>query len=76
MGGQLPEFNIGVAVMILAINPSGKISEKERLRLESMGILPGTEISILTKGAGSLIVAVGDSRVILQREVAENIVVA
>jgi len=71
MNGQLREFEIGRAALVVAVD----LSEKERLRLESMGILPGVEISVLARGAGPLIVAVGDSRVMIEADIAERILV-
>ena len=58
--------------MILAVD----VEEKERARLESLGLLPGVEINILARGAGPLLVAVGESRVVIERDIADGIIVA
>lgn len=71
MSSQLLEFNIGQPMLVLAVN----VEEKQRLRLESMGILPGVEISVIAKGAGPLIVAAGESRVMIEEDIAKNIIV-
>lgn len=47
-----------------------------RVRMASMGIRPGAEISIISRGAsGSRIVRVGDARLSIARELAASIVV-
>jgi|GEM_PF-4158845 len=71
MSTPLHDSQAGESSLVVAVN----LEEKERLRLESMGILPGVEISVLTKGLGPLIVAVGDSRVMVERNIAKNIIV-
>jgi len=71
MSGQLLAFKANEPALVLAVN----LEEKQRLRLESMGILPGAEISILAKGVGPLIVAVGESRVMIEQDIAANIIV-
>jgi len=71
MSSQLQEFQVGEPALILAVN----LEEKERRRLESLGVLPGAEISVLARGLGPMIVAVGDSRVMIEQDIAENIIV-
>lgn len=71
MSCQLHDIRIGESALILAVD----LGEKERLRLESMGILPGVEVSILAKGTGPIIVVAGDSRVMIEHEIASKIIV-
>ncbi|MGE4292138.1 MAG: ferrous iron transport protein A [Desulfovibrio sp.] len=49
---------------------------KAGARLESMGIIPGIEVDVLNNGRGPLIVSVGDGRIIIERGVAEKVLVA
>lgn len=45
-----------------------------RVRMESMGLRPGAEVSLLSRSAsGSRIVKVGDARLTLARELARSI---
>lgn len=71
MSSKLHDFQVGESALVVAVD----LEEKERLRLESMGILPGVEISILAKGIGPLIVAVGEARVMVEQNIAEGIIV-
>lgn len=46
-------------------------------RLESLGIIPGIEISVLTNNnRGPLLVAVGHGRVVVERGIASKVLVA
>ena len=49
---------------------------KARTRLESLGIIPGIEINVLNNGGGPLIVSVGEGRVMVERGIAEKVLVA
>lgn len=49
---------------------------KARTRLESMGIIPGIEVDVLNNGSGPMIVSVGEGRLIVERGVAEKVLVA
>lgn len=50
---------------------------KATARLESLGIIPGTEISVLTNNTvGPLLVVVGEGRVIVERGIASKVLVA
>lgn len=71
MSQRLENCQIGDSILVTAVD----LKEKERRRLESMGILPGAEISVLARGSGPLLLSVGDSRVVLERMVARNIIV-
>ncbi len=46
-----------------------------RKHLENLGLNIGTEIKILTKLAGNVIVQIKDSRVAISKDVANNIIV-
>ena len=46
-------------------------------RLESMGIIPGAELDVISNESGTpLLVAIGDSRLMVDRAVAEQVIVA
>ncbi|MFA9393647.1 MAG: ferrous iron transport protein A [Halodesulfovibrio sp.] len=46
-------------------------------RLESMGIIPGAELDVLSNEAGTpLLVAVGESRLMVDRAVADQVIIA
>lgn len=49
---------------------------KAKTRLESMGIIPGVEVDVLSNGNGPLLVSVGESRVMVERGIAEKVLVA
>ena len=51
-------------------------SQQTRQFLENLGFLPETEIKIISKLAGNLIVQVKESRVAISKEMANNILVA
>lgn len=48
----------------------------ERGRLESLGIVPGAEISVLSHGHGTLLLAIGASRVAVEHAMADFVYVA
>lgn len=62
----------GETVFVIAVDAGAKA----RVRLESMGIIPGTEVNVLTNGSGPMIVSVGEGRVMVERGVAEKVLVA
>ena len=47
-----------------------------RTRLESLGIIPGIEIYVLSNTSGPMLVSVGESRVMVERGIAEKVIVA
>ncbi len=49
---------------------------RARNRLESMGIIPGVEVDVLNNGNGPMIVSVGEGRVMVERGIAEKVLVA
>jgi len=49
---------------------------RAKTRLESMGIIPGVEVDVLSNGLGPMLVGVGESRVMVERGIAEKVVVA
>ncbi|MUM78685.1 ferrous iron transport protein A [Pseudodesulfovibrio sp. F-1] len=62
----------GESVFVLAVDAGGKA----RARLESMGIIPGIEVDVLTNGGGPLLVSVGEGRIMVERGVADKVLVA
>ena len=54
-----------------------KISGKEEVRrfLENLGLVAGTQVSVISKICGNVIVQIKDSRVALSREMAQKIIV-
>ena len=54
-----------------------KISGKEEVRrfLENLGFIAGTQVSLVSKIGGNVIVQVKDSRVAISREMAQKIIV-
>ncbi len=49
--------------------------EAERMRLESMGILPGVELGVLADANGRMLVSVGAGRIVLEADVARKLIV-
>ena len=54
-----------------------KISGKEEARrfLENLGLVAGTQVSVISKICGNVIVQIKDSRVAISREMAQKIIV-
>ena len=54
-----------------------KISGKEEVRrfLENLGFVAGTQVSLVSKIGGNVIVQVKDSRVAISKEMAQKIIV-
>ncbi len=54
-----------------------KISGKEEVRrfLENLGLVAGTQVSVISKICGNVIVQIKDSRVAISREMAQKIIV-
>ena len=54
-----------------------KINGKEEVRrfLENLGFVAGTEVSVISKISGNVIVQVKDSRVAISKEMAQKIIV-
>jgi ferrous iron transport protein A len=62
----------GETVIVVAVDAGFKA----RTRLESMGIIPGSEVDVLNNGGGPIIVSVGEGRIMVERGIAEMVVVA
>ena len=62
----------GQCVFVIAIDAGAKA----KTRLESLGIIPGIEVDVLSNGQGPMIVCVGESRVMVERGIAEKVLVA
>jgi Fe2+ transport system protein FeoA len=72
MGLSLPDYQEGQSTFVLSVSGD----EKERLRLASLGIFPGAEIRVISKGFGGVLVAVGEARISLASSAAGQILVA
>ena len=60
---------VGARARVLAV-----AEQPLRVRMESMGLRPGAEVSVLARTAsGSRLVKVGDARLTLARELARSI---
>ncbi|WP_461210693.1 FeoA family protein [Desulfocurvus sp. DL9XJH121] len=63
----------GSLALVIGMNGGGRV----RARLESMGLVPGTEIRIMNNGgAGPLLISTGEGRLTIGRGIAEKILVA
>lgn len=69
---RLTSVDSGQTAFVIAIDATNKA----KIRLESMGIIPGIEVDVLNNGNGPLIVSVGEGRVMVERGVAEQVLVA
>lgn len=69
--------------MPLVVAPQGKVlkimrvgkDEKLRRHLESLGIIAGAEITVLSSSNGSVIVQIGNGRLALSSSVATSVLV-
>jgi ferrous iron transport protein A len=68
----LTSVTVGETAFILAV----EAGQKARTRLESMGLIPGTEVDVLNNGGGPLIVSVGEGRIMVERGIASKVLVA
>ena len=65
----LRDLPVGVAALVLSMR-----DQPLRIRMASMGLRPGAELTVLARGAsGSRLVRVGDARLSLARELAAGI---
>ncbi len=72
MDRTLTSVEAGETTFVLGISAD----EKVRIRLESMGIIPGTEVDVLTNNGGPIMLSIGEGRIVVERDVAENVIVA
>ena len=68
----LRSVGVGENVFVIAIDAGWRA----RTRLESLGIIPGVEIDVLNNGGGPLIISVGEGRVMVERGIADKVLVA
>ena len=68
----LKSVGAGENVFVIAVDAG----MKARTRLESLGIIPGVEVDVLSNGNGPMLVSVGEGRVIVERGIAEKVLVA
>ncbi|WP_272699596.1 FeoA family protein [Desulfovibrio sp. Fe33] len=71
-GRTLKSLAEGEIALIVAVDAG----VRARTRLESLGIIPGVEVDVLSNGFGPMLVSVGQSRVMVERGIAEKVVVA
>lgn len=71
-GQTLQTVKAGETAFIVAIDAGGKAQN----RLESLGLLPGVEVSVIANNEGPMIVAVGEGRVMVERGIACKVLVA
>lgn len=72
MHKALTAVHSGETAFVIAIDAGNKA----RVRLESMGIIPGVEVDVLNNGSGPMIVSVGEGRVMVERGVADKVLIA
>ncbi|CCH50167.1 FeoA family protein [Pseudodesulfovibrio piezophilus] len=68
----LSSVGSGQTAFVIAIDADNKA----KIRLESMGIIPGIEVDVLNNASGPLIVSVGEGRIMVERRVAKRVLVA
>ncbi len=70
---SLDRVNNGKVALVVGIDAGRRATS----RLESMGLLPGTEVSVLTNNmTGPMLVAVGEGRIMVERGIASKVLVA
>ena len=62
----------GETVYVVAV----AAGHRARTRLESMGVVPGIEMSVLSNGNGPMIISVGEGRIMLECGIAQKVLVA
>lgn len=62
----------GESAMVVGVQGGRKV----RNRLEAMGVYPGARIEVLNNGKGPMIISLGEGRVMLERGVANKVLVA
>lgn len=67
----LREMSRGHKALVVAVTAA----EKERRRLESIGLIPGTELSVMAENGSQILVAVGEARVAVERDLAAFVAV-
>lgn len=68
----LDTIQAGEMTFVIAVDAGSKA----RTRLESLGIVPGVEVEVFNNGSGPLIVSIGEGRVMVERGIAEKVLVA
>jgi len=68
----LQEAKVGERIFVVAVNAPAA----ERKRLESLGITPGAEISVLADNGGPVLISVDEARLAVERELAAFVLVA
>lgn len=68
----LDKVAAGENALVVAISAG----DKAQTRLESLGLVPGTEVGVINNGNGPMLVCVGEGRVIVERGIAGKVIVA
>ena len=68
----LDNISCGKSAVVMAVDTG----VRARTRLESLGLLPGSEVSVLSNGKGPMILSVGEGRLVVERNVAKQVMVA
>ncbi|WP_243546992.1 FeoA family protein [Pseudodesulfovibrio tunisiensis] len=62
----------GNSVMVVGVDAGRRAC----LRLESMGIMPGILLEVVSNGHGPMIISTGEGRIMVERGIAEKVLVA
>lgn len=62
----------GETAFIIAVDAGRKAKD----RLESMGLIPGAEVDVLNNGGGPMIISIGEGRIMVERGIADKVLVA
>ncbi|MDD4732081.1 MAG: FeoA family protein [Desulfovibrio sp.] len=68
----LKTVKTGGIALVIAVDGGRRV----RTRLESLGIFPGVQLEVLNNNNGPMVVSLGEGGVMIERGVAEKIVVA
>lgn len=65
----LQSLSSGSRVLVMSVTLENTV----RKRLEALGIFPGTELAILSSGGSGVLVAIGESKIALEPEIAAQV---
>ncbi|MGE4505749.1 MAG: ferrous iron transport protein A [Desulfovibrionaceae bacterium] len=69
---SLASLRSGATALVVGLD----VGRKALSRLESLGILPGCEVSVLTNNqTGPLLVSVGEGKIMVERGIASKVMV-
>ncbi len=72
MNQTLKSISAGNTAFVVAITAG----QRARTRLESMGIIPGASVDVLSNGHGPMLVSIGEGRVMVEGGIAQKVLVA